>query len=130
PPTASAQLDCKVINGAPGVHVTVANPDSKQTAVVDILKNGVVVFADVSIAPSSSATHDVPFDNNETATVSVQDQSADSAPVEIFSQAFTANCLNPAATATKSCASGGVDVHLTNVGALEPVTFTVTVDGV
>jgi hypothetical protein len=142
PPEASAELSCTLIDGAPGARVTVTNPDDDDTAVVDILKNGVVVYNDVSIPPLGTVTRDVPFDNMETATVSVEDTiggaqqqlnaTAEGDPIaqtEIFSQEFTANCLNPAVTVTKVCASGGLEVHLSNTDAIETATFVVTVNG-
>jgi hypothetical protein len=126
PPEASAQLRCTLINGTPGVHVTVNNPDDDDTAVVDILKNGALVVDNLSIAPNGSESRDIPFANGQTATVTVHDTVGGT---DVFSQSFTANCLNPAATATKSCASGGVNVHLSNLGAQQAATFVVTVGG-
>jgi hypothetical protein len=126
PPQPTAQLSCTLFQGSPGVHVSIANPDDDDTAVVDVLKNGSAVFSGVSVAPLSTETRDIPFANGETATVTVHDTVGGT---DVFSQSFTANCLNPAASATKVCADGGVDVHLANEGAQSTASFIVTVDG-
>ena len=126
PPTATAQFSCWLLDGRTGAIVTVTNPDSDDSAIVDIEKNGTVVVNDLTVAPSGTATGNVPFVNGETATVSVVNTFNGD---EIYSHSFTANCLNPQATATKSCVAGGVQVHLSNLDATESATFSVSVDG-
>ncbi len=125
PPTATAQLNCAA-EGGTGVEVTINNPDDNDTAVVDVKKDSTVVDNDVNVAPLGSEKITVPFTNGETATISVVDTVGGTT---IYTHQFTANCLNPAATATKSCAQGGVVVHLSNEGALQTAVFVVNVDG-
>lgn len=121
PPTATAVFTCSTS----GVDVAVHNPDDDDVAHVNILKNGVVVegLDNVAVGTLSTVHEAVPFTNGETATVSVVDVLTNET---VFTQDFTANCLDVSATMSQSCSSGGVDIHLANTKE-GTAHFTVTV---
>jgi hypothetical protein len=131
PPTATASLNC-AHQGGPGVDVVISNPDDDDTALVDVYKNGTVVnTSPLSVAPLGTTNFTVPFGVNETATVSVNDTVGGTLHPgnEVFSSAFTADCVHPGATISHSCAAGGVNVEFTNTGAAS-TQMTVTKAGV
>lgn len=127
--TASALKSCTT-EGGPSVDVSIVNPDANDTATVDVLKNGIVAHAGV-VVPVGQTVHSlVPFDVNETGTVSVNwtDSAGPIDPVkEIFTQEFTFDCVGPGATITHSCAQGVV-IEFANNGEA-PTTLVVTKGG-
>jgi LPXTG-motif cell wall-anchored protein len=130
PPTVEASQSCTTDVG-PGVDVAITNPDPNDTAIVDVLKNGVVSTRQKQVAVGETVDVLVPFGPNEHGTVSVNwtDSAGVIDPViEIYTHDFTFNCLDVNATITHSCAQGGVDVNITNNGS-ETATMVVTKGG-
>jgi hypothetical protein len=124
PPRADAVVTCTTVSGSPGADVAVVNPDDDDVAHVDIKKNSTVVAANVAVPTLTTIHQLVAFTPGETATLSVVDVLTGTT---VFTKQFTADCLNPTATATKNCAAGGVDIDLTNSKS-GTAHFTVTVD--
>ncbi|MEY2458793.1 MAG: hypothetical protein QOG30_623, partial [Acidimicrobiaceae bacterium] len=128
PPAATATLACASVNGF-GVDVAIHNPDQDTAAVVDVYKNGVVVSGSVNVPPLGDVTINIPFADNETAVVSVNDTVGGTVTpgTEIYSASFTADC-HPGVSIISSCADHGTVVSFTNTGQA-PVVFTVTKGG-
>ncbi|MEY2431121.1 MAG: hypothetical protein QOC92_846 [Acidimicrobiaceae bacterium] len=123
PPRADAVVTCAMVNGSPGADIAITNPDDDDIAHVNILKGTTVVASNVAVGTLATVHQLVPFGSGETATLSVVDVLTGTT---VYTERFTADCLNPAAVALKNCAAGGVDIDLTNS---KPGTahFTVTV---
>lgn len=126
PPTVQATQSCTTASG-PGVDVAITNPDDDDAADVKVLKGSDVVAADVLVAVGAPAEHVfVPFDVNETDTVTVIDKHSGET---VFTQEFVFDCVHPNATIADNCAEGGTVITFANTGE-SPVDFDVFKDGV
>jgi hypothetical protein len=123
PPTATATQSCST-QGGPSVDVAITNTDPNDDATVDVLKNGIVVNADVNVPVGQTVHSFVPFGVNQSATVSVN-WTGSAGPVdpqqEIYTHDFTFDCNAAGVTITNSCAAGGVVVDFTNTGGAAAV---------
>ena len=115
-PAATATPSCT----SGGVQVHLSNTDAEETATFVVTVNGATSTHDV--AGGGSADFVVPVAEDSTVHVTIT-----SGETTFVDQDFTANCVNPAASASKNCSAGGVQVHLSNTDAELPATFVVTV---
>lgn len=129
PPTADATLEC-ASEGGPGADVAITNQDDDDVAVVDVYKDGTVVHSGVNVGVGLTEHVKVDFGPQETATVSVNDTSGGNVSPgnEIYSEEFTANCVDSDASISDNCVEGGTVISFVNNGDIEDE-FVVTKDG-
>jgi hypothetical protein len=111
---------------ATGTVVTLTNTGESPTTIT-VRKNGEVV-ATVDVAAGGTADVAVPFDEDETATVTAEDEKGN----VLGSEELTRDCFDSSATITAECVDetvGQITVTITNDGELDGE-YAVTKDGV
>ncbi|MEY2569979.1 MAG: hypothetical protein QOE63_329, partial [Acidimicrobiaceae bacterium] len=126
-PQATVAVRCADGELPTGIVVTLTNPGAELDATFTLTTvNSPGAMQVVKVAPDGTETIVIPATEGNPIHVTV---TADGQTEALFDADVTANCVDPHAAITHTCASGGATVELTNPDGQSPARFTITVDG-